>query len=56
MRHKLEMLKAQQGVAGTGLEEEMGEGAEDTIKTELGSHSETASVHESSDSEKEDER
>ena len=56
LRHKLEMLKAQQGVAGTGLEEEMGEGAEDTIKTEPGSHSETASVHESSDSEKEDER
>lgn len=56
LRHKLEMLKAQQGVAGIGVEEETGEGAEDIIKIEPGSHSETASVHESSDSEKEDER
>lgn len=56
LRHKLVMLKAQQGVAGIGIEEETGEGAEDIIKTEPGSHSETASIHESSDSEKEDER
>lgn len=56
LRHKLEMLKAQQGVAVTGVEEETGEGAEDINKTEAGSHSETASIHESSDSEKEDER
>ena len=56
LRHKLEMLKAQQGVAVTGVEEETGEGAEDMIKTEPGCHSETASIHESSDSEKEDER
>ena len=56
LRHKLEMLKAQQGVAGTGVEEETGEGAEDVIKTESGFPSETASIHESSDSEKEDER
>jgi hypothetical protein len=49
------MLKAQQGVAGMGMEEEIGEGVED-IKTEPGCHSETASIHESSDSEKEDER
>jgi hypothetical protein len=50
------MLKAQQGVAGIGIEEDMGEGAEDIVKTEPGSHSETASVHESSDSGKEDDR
>jgi hypothetical protein len=50
------MLKAQQGVAGTGIEEETGEGVEDSVKTEQGCHSETASIHESSDSEKEDER
>jgi hypothetical protein len=50
------MLKAQQGVAVTGIEEEIGEGAEDILKTEQGSHSETASIHESSDSEKDDER
>jgi hypothetical protein len=49
------MLKAQQGVAGTGIEEETGGGADGTIKTEQGTHSETASVHESSDSGKEDE-
>lgn len=55
LRHKLEMLKAQQGVAGTGIEEETGGVADGTIKTEQGTHSETASVHESSDSGKEDE-
>jgi hypothetical protein len=49
------MLKAQQGVAGTGVEEETGDGAEGIIKTEPGTHSETASIHESSDSGKEDE-
>lgn len=48
LRHKLEMLKAQQGVAGE-------EPAETTVKTEPESHSEAASVHESTDSEKEDE-
>jgi hypothetical protein len=56
LRRKLEMLKAQQGVAGIGIEEDMGEGADDIVKTEPGSHSETASVHESSDSGKEDDR
>ncbi|KAJ4434462.1 hypothetical protein ANN_23024 [Periplaneta americana] len=54
LRHKLEMLKAQQGVAGAGTEEETGDGAETTIKTEPDSHSEVASIHESSSSEKED--
>jgi hypothetical protein len=48
------MLKAQQGVAATGVEEETGDGAETTVKVEPDSHSETASIHESSDSEKEE--
>jgi hypothetical protein len=47
LRHKLEMLKAQQGVAA----EEAGDGAETTVKTEPDSHSEATSIHESSDSE-----
>lgn len=55
LRHKLEMLKAQQGVAGAGIEEEIGDGAEGIIKTEPDTHTETVSIHESSDSGKEDE-
>lgn len=51
LRHKLEMLKAQQGVAATGAEEETGDGAETTVKAETDSHSEAASIHESSNSE-----
>jgi hypothetical protein len=54
LRHKLEMLKAQQGVAATGAEEETGDGAETTVKAEPDSHSEAASIHESSDSEEEE--
>jgi hypothetical protein len=49
------MLKAQQGVAGAGIEEEIGDGAEGIIKTEPDTHTETVSIHESSDSGKEDE-
>jgi hypothetical protein len=47
LRCKLEMLKAQQGVAA----EEAGDGTEATVKTEPDSNSEAASVHESSESE-----
>jgi hypothetical protein len=60
---KLEMLKVQQGVGATGAEE-TGDGAEMTVKAEPGaemivkaepdSHSEAASIHESSDSETEE--
>ncbi|PSN32299.1 Cactin [Blattella germanica] len=52
LRHKLEMLKAQQGVAGGGVDEEP---AETTVKAEPDSHSEAASGHESTSSEKEEE-
>jgi hypothetical protein len=34
LHHKLEMLKAQQGVAATGAEEKTGDGAETTVKAE----------------------
>jgi hypothetical protein len=34
LRHKLEMLKAQQGVAATGSEEETGDGAETIVKAQ----------------------
>lgn len=55
LRQKLEMLKAQQGVAGTGTEEETGDGVGTTVKTEPDSQSEAVSIHESSDSGKEEE-
>jgi hypothetical protein len=48
------MLKAQQGVAATGAEEDTGDGAETTVKAEPDTHSEAAGTHESSDSEKEE--
>jgi hypothetical protein len=51
LRHKLEMLKAQQGVVATCVEEETGDGAETTVKVEPDSYSEVAIIHESSDSE-----
>jgi hypothetical protein len=54
LRHKLEMLKAQQGVAATGAEVETGDGAVTTVKSEPDSHSEAASIRESSDSETEE--
>lgn len=54
LRQKLEMLKAQQGVAVTGAEEETGEGVETTVKTEPDSQSEAVSVHESSESEEDE--
>jgi hypothetical protein len=52
--HKLEMLKAQQGVAAAGVEEETGDGAETTVKAEPDSRSEAAGTHEFSDSEMEE--
>jgi hypothetical protein len=55
LRQKLKVLKAQQGVAGAGTEEETGDGVETVIKTEPDSQSEVVSVHESSDSGKEEE-
>lgn len=55
LRQKLKVLKAQQGVAGAGTEEETGDGVETVIKTEPDSQSEAVSVHESSDSGKEEE-
>ncbi|PNF41374.1 Cactin [Cryptotermes secundus] len=53
LRHKLEMLKAQQGVAATGSEEETGNGVETTVKIERDTISEAVSS-ESSGSEKEE--
>jgi hypothetical protein len=49
LRHKLE-----KGVAATGAKVETGDGAEATVKAEPDSHSEAASIHESSDSEMEE--
>jgi hypothetical protein len=49
------MLKAQQGVSGTVTEQEMGNAAETNVKTDPDSHSEAASLHELSDSGKEEE-
>jgi hypothetical protein len=48
------MLKAQQGVAATGAEEETDDGSEATVKAEPDSHSEAAGIRESSDSEEEE--
>jgi hypothetical protein len=40
------MLKAQQGVARTVTEQDMGNAAETNVKTEPDTHSEAASLHE----------
>jgi hypothetical protein len=48
------MPKAQQGLAATGVVEETGDGAETTVKVEPDSHSEVASIHESSESKEEE--